>query len=114
VKILIVEDDPQLQRTFARFLKRHFDTTDITVVDNASDAIFLASTHDYGLIMSDYNLVAGSENGGAVLAWIRENRPEFVKKFVFLSSDEATKTLHDRVLMKPCTTDDLREVLRGF
>jgi len=113
VKILYVEDDAQLQKAIGRFLRNFFKTTDITIVDNANDAMFLLSTHAYALVVSDYDLAEGT-NGGQVLEWLRANDPAMLDRFVFLSANDAVKELHPNVLSKPCTTEEMRETFHAF
>ena len=113
MKILVIEDDEQLQRIFLRFVKMFFKTTDITVVDNARDSIFLLETHDYALVISDFDLKDGT-NGGQVLAWLKEHKPAALDRFVFVSANEDVQKLHDRYLPKPCTIDEMRAYFHAF
>ena len=114
MKILVIEDDAQLQRFYQRFLRHLFQTTDIVVVDTASDAIFLLGTHEYDLVISDYNLADGS-NGGQVLEWIRVNDTDLLDHYIMVSAnDEAQKLNPPKLLAKPCTTEELREALHAF
>lgn len=113
MKILIIEDNEQLQRVFMRFVKMFFQTTDIAVVDNARDGIFLLETHDYALVISDFDL-KDSTNGGQVLAWLKEHKPAAVDRFAFVSANAAASQLHDRCLPKPCTIDEMRAFFHAF
>ena len=114
MKVLVIEDDEQLQRFYQRFLKMLFNTTDVVAVDTASDAIVLLKTHEYDLVISDYNLADGS-NGGEVLEWIRVNDTDLLDSYLMVSgNDDARKLNPPKLLAKPCTADDLREALHEF
>ncbi len=125
MRVLLIEDDDQLQRAMVRLLNRWFVGVQIETVSTATRAIeyllAVKSTrklsreegiecHDgaYDLIISDYDL-DGRQTGGDVLAWIKAHMPEFTQKFVFFSGNPAAGEIHDRVLMKPCPVADLQE-----
>lgn len=108
MKILLVEDDPLLQRTTKRMLTHVTGSKDILVVDSAPRAIQVIQLEQVDLIVSDFNLK--DSDGGEVLSWIRTYRPELLGRFVFLSASEITKEMHDRVLMKPCSLQTMREM----
>lgn len=113
MKILYVEDDAQLQKAISRFLRIFFNTTDITIVDNANDAIMLLASKAYGLVVSDFDLAQGT-TGGQVLEWLKEHDTSMLERFVFLSGNDECKALHPHVIPKPSTADEMREVLHAF
>jgi len=72
MKILIAEDETELQKSIATYLER-----DGNVCETASDydeAIYKADLYDYDLILLDINLVTGS--GLEVLKTLKEQKKE--------------------------------------
>lgn len=94
MKVLIVEDNEQIQRTLGRLLRRQFGDVDLCIADNADLAIehLTASVLDreFDLVISDWNLV-GPRTGGDVLHWIGEHASHLAKRFLFVSSDDAAQ-----------------------
>lgn len=55
MKILIVEDDPKIGSFLRKWLEKEYFCVDLT--DNADDAIYLATTNDYDIIILDLMIV---------------------------------------------------------
>jgi DNA-binding NarL/FixJ family response regulator len=108
VRVLHVEDDEVLQRATRRLLAKLYESPDIVQVDTAAAAVEALAATDFDLVISDYDLREGT--GGDVFAWITENRPHLVARFVFLSADERAPALA-RTVVKPCTVAELRDEL---
>ncbi len=66
-KVLILDDEKQVQAVYSRILSRKFDL-DIDLAGTAEDALELASKNDYDLIITDLMLpgVDGMEFAGKV------------------------------------------------
>lgn len=75
-------------------LRRQLGATSIAVTDNADEAIEFLKTSvidgQFDLVISDWNLI-GPRTGGDVLEWIETHASHLVRRFLFLSSDEAAK-----------------------
>ena len=96
-RVLIVEDDPQLQIAYFRLLNKKCD---ISTIDRAEAAITWLKKVNFDYIFCDFNL-AGKMTGEDVFNWLRENRPEDLPKFYFVSGDASRcRKLHDQVIDK--------------
>jgi DNA-binding response OmpR family regulator len=116
MKILVIEDEPNLRRTIMRMLRRMFGEVDMHGVDNADEAINQLRDamldKPFDLVLSDFNLV-GPRTGGDVLEWIHTHASYLVDRFVFLTSDDRARQLHPRYLEKPCEPDVLRALIEA-
>jgi len=88
MRILILEDDPNRHVRF----RRNLIGAEITIVDQAQDAIELLKTKEWDLLCLDHDLggkihVDSSEpnTGYAVAKWLEEN-PKFQPKEIILHS----------------------------
>lgn len=55
MKILIVEDDPKIGSFLRKWLEKEYFCVDLT--DNGEDAIYLATTNDYDIIILDLMII---------------------------------------------------------
>lgn len=111
VRILLVEDDHDLQVIATTVILRAIPGAEIEVVDTAGDAIAAIARATPALIVSDYDLADGSK-GGEVLAHILAVAPELAARFLFVSGNAVVEDLHGRVLMKPYAPKVLASTLR--
>lgn len=115
MRILIIEDNPMIQRGYQRLLNKMFARPDIWVADNADLAIGMLMQDDSArpidLIISDYEL-ADATTGVDVFEWIKLHRPDLLVRFIFISANEEVKALnHTRVLEKPATHSQIMEAI---
>lgn len=117
MKVLIIEDDPAIQRALARLLRRQFLVEDIWVSDNATLAIEYLKTGLHGrsfdLILSDWDLI-GNKNGGDVLDWLELHASHLVKRFMFISGNPLAEQRNVRSLCKPCDSATLRAAIEAL
>jgi CheY-like chemotaxis protein len=112
-EILLIEDDPRLQRSTSRWIKKLYPTARLLVADNAPAAIGNLQTHDVTLIVSDFDLI-GPQTGGDVFAWVRAQQPHLVDRFVFFTGNSQAAELHYRVVAKGgATVEELKTAIRA-
>lgn len=80
---LIVDDEPELAATLARFLGREGFECD--VVNSGGDALELLVRRDYDVILSDLRMPG--MDGPAILDWISRSRPDLVARVGFVTGD---------------------------
>jgi DNA-binding NarL/FixJ family response regulator len=113
MKVLLLEDDKQLQHAAVRLLRRTFESAIIVdTVDNAPGAIALLQQNVYDFMLSDFAVIDGT--GGDVLIWIRANKPDMVERFVFFSGSNSLNLLHHKVISKGIDVDEFVQRLRQF
>lgn len=115
MKVLLIEDNVYLQRTFSRMIRVFYGASShVQIVDSADGAIqaILDSVidHQFDVVISDYNLV-GAKTGADVLNWIKEHTPHLERRFLFLSGNPDVKKLHPHWIEKPCDTAQLRAAI---
>lgn len=108
--ILLIEDNPGLQRMNLRMLRRLFPAHRIAAASTAEQAITALRQGGVALVVSDFDL-EGYATGGDVLAWVRAHQPELVERFVFWSGNETTSKLHHHCLDKGTRVDDVQAYL---
>lgn len=104
-KLLIIEDDPILVRIYCRFFKNDYI---ISTAANGKDAIALLESEDFDAVMSDQQL-AGTLRGMDVKDWIKENKPELLKRHVFVTGSSVE--CDGLILTKPFNPMDLIRVV---
>lgn len=109
--ILLVEDDPLIQKALWRMIHRQFPEAEIGSAFDVEDAISLMQHHTYDLVVCDFNL-KGQKTGEDVLVWVKANRPKM--RFLFLTSEERARELHPHTLAKPCSSADLLAAIRAL
>lgn len=113
--ILHIEDDPEIARAAKRWLRRVFSDAAVIHADNAAEATRIIERTDLDLILSDYDLGIGA-NGGAVLTFVRDVKPELEKHFVFFSaSHEARRMIKQagHFIEKPSEYEAFATVVRA-
>ena len=110
-QILVIEDDPQLQRAYPRMMRKMYPGAEVTIVDNYDDAIGYLDTRPADLIISDVDLV-GDRTGIDVFGWVRENHPELVDRYVFVTGgNPQVEQLHYRYAEKPATVAEIQAAI---
>ena len=99
--VLILEDDPQLQKAIGRWIKKIFGTsTHIVISDNVDAAIANLGVHQVKLIVSDVD-VLGDKSGVDLFEWVRAHQPELVDRYIFFTGGHPeVAQLHYRYLAK--------------
>lgn len=110
MRILLVEDDPQLQAITPRMIRRIFPAAKVEVVDSTADAMVAIVREEPALIVSDFDLGPGPD-GGVLLCWLRIQLPHLLDRFVFLSGNATALEMHHRAIAKPFTLSELRAAL---
>ena len=105
-KVLFVEDEKLICKTYERLFR---DKYDMTFVDNVETAIDLIKEKDFDCIVSD-NVLDGQLTGKELYLWVRANKPELISRFVFVSSHDLS-SLHTKSLVKPAPLAALRAAL---
>jgi CheY-like chemotaxis protein len=112
MRVLLLEDEKQLQVAASRLIRRTFEEPDITidVVDTAPKAIAMLQQHSYDFMLSDFAVTRGTD--GDVLIWIHVNQKHMVERFVFFSGSSSLDLLHHKVISKGITVDEFVKQLR--
>lgn len=114
VEILVVEDDPQLQKGYERLLRKIAPTAKIFVVDNYDAAVGYLKNHAIRLVVSDVDIVGG-QNGVDVFRWVQANQPDLVARYVFVTGGHPeVADLHHHYMEKPYNVAEFREVVGGL
>lgn len=113
MKILVIEDNPNVRTTIIRLLRRMYDA-DVCWAETADAAIEHLKTaicsRPFDLIISDYTLLDG-QTGADVLDWIRMNASQVEDRFMFFTSNDIAKKLHRNFVEKPCDATTLRTAI---
>jgi len=112
-RVLVVDDEPYILASVHRALKRYH----VVVADSGERAIELMKGGErFDIVLCD--LVMGKVSGMDVYAWIQDQRPELVKRVIFMTAGAFTPaardflaTVHNPVLHKPFDTKTLRWIL---
>jgi len=102
IRILYIEDDALLAKSMLRLFEVGFPAALITHADHYDAAITHLKAGHFDIVLSDFNLFPGSRNGGDVLRWIEQHKPELRSRFVFLSANERCADHGVPWLEKPC------------
>jgi CheY-like chemotaxis protein len=108
--VLLIEDDPALQRSTTRMIRKIYPDARVIVADNADAAIADLQVHDIEVVVSDYDLI-GNKTGGDVFTWVQANQPHLVDHYVFFTGNDAPQAMHYRFVQKPA---DVSELKRGL
>jgi DNA-binding NtrC family response regulator len=107
MKILIAEDDPDLQVTYGRI----FGDYDLTIVDNAELAIeTLIYCGEYDVVVSDFELAGGS-TGAQIYSWAKTHKPAL--KFIFVTGNPHARRPGVPCFLKPFSINELRKAVES-
>jgi DNA-binding response OmpR family regulator len=114
IRVLVVDDEPDLRTTIERMLRRHADVTTAATVDEAMAAL---SHGEYDAMVCDYGVVGAP--GGERWNRLEEQVPTMLEHLLVMSGggisaeDQAVlDELADRLLLKPFRMDALLAALR--
>ncbi len=113
-EILLLEDQPKIQASAIRTLKRIFGSPHVVVADNVGAAIANLEVHQFMLIVSDVG-VLGTKSGIDFFRHVQEHYPNMVDRFVFFADREAELVdgVHYRVVSKQATPEDFKRAIRA-
>jgi DNA-binding NtrC family response regulator len=113
--ILVIEDEPSVMSYIKLALERHGFT--VTTTETGSEALQLLQSGQFHGIISDMR-TPGAVDGAGVHAWVETNRPELVRRMIFITGDtvnEETATTLSRTgvpfIEKPFRISQLLEVI---
>jgi CheY-like chemotaxis protein len=109
--VLLIEDDPKLQATTSRMIKKVLPDSHVVVADNADAAIADLKNHEnVVVIVSDYDIL-GDKTGLDVFRWVQANRPDLVGRYLFFSGNTDVEGQGAAVLMKPAGLADFKSAV---
>ncbi len=111
--LLVLDDDPSMQRLVATLLRR--DGHRVDVVSEAAQAIERIGRYNYDALLLD--IMTPTEGGLTVLRHLRSAKPEMMKRVVLVtaSPDSILKGVSGDVfgvVRKPFEADELTAVIR--
>jgi len=114
--VLVVDDEVLLLSFFKAALARN--GVEVFVASSADQALQLLERGDFAGVISDLRMESCLD-GARVYDWVRKNRPELSRRFVFMSGDVGAPfavELRERTgapfLEKPFRIRELLEVIR--
>lgn len=119
-RVLLVDDDDLLRRTFARVLAVRFDVTEAS---DGRRAVELLGAETFDAVVTDLEMPF--VGGDGVAAWLATNQPALAERLIVVTGGakhvaqvEWLRTVEPgRLLRKPCAASDLvsavEAVLRG-
>ena len=113
-EVLVVDDDPDVLRSFMRLLEEH---AEVKIALGAEAALKVLESQHFDTIVCDFRLTAGP-HGGWLLRQVREKYPHIER--ILLSGSSYSDLSHylepgliDRFLEKPLEVDELIEAVTG-
>ena len=111
-RLLLLDDDPSIQRLLALLLRREGYRVD--VVSEASQALTLLSKNDYGALLLD--IMTPTEGGMTVIRHLRETNAEMLNRVILVtgSPDSVLKSVSSDVFAivhKPFEADELKKTV---
>jgi two-component system NtrC family sensor kinase len=111
---MVVDDEPELANSLARFLER--EGYQCMVVNSGREAIKLAGDRDFDVILSDLRMP--DVDGPALLKWLSQHRPAMASRLGYVTGDTlgpaAVRFLGDAgrpFIEKPFSRQSIRELL---
>lgn len=80
MKVLIVEDEEEIERSYRRMLSKLLGAVDIDAVGTQPRAIHQMTIHSYDLVLCDGFLALGT--GLGVWEWMKKNDNSHLKRIV--------------------------------
>jgi DNA-binding response OmpR family regulator len=115
MKILLVDDEPNIRKALRRLLRDH----EVSEAPNVYEACkTLLDTIEFDLVLSDVMMPNGT--GADLHRWVLEHREDLSSRFVFMTGgmrDDVKNYVLGTgapILDKPFTFDEVKEVLAGF
>lgn len=112
-EVLVVDDDPDVLRSFMRLLQEH---AEVKVALGAEAAIQVLRSKHFDSIVVDFNMVG--PNGAWLLRQVRDHYPHIER--ILLSGSSYSDLSHfldpglvDRFIEKPLEVDELIEAVSG-
>jgi DNA-binding response OmpR family regulator len=114
IRVLLLDDDPSMQRLVSTILKRAGCRVDVFLTGR--DALGAISTQDYDVLLLD--LMMPHEGGMTVIRHLREKKPEMLRRAVVLtaSSESVIDSVSDGVaaiVLKPFKAEQLIDTVRS-
>jgi PAS domain S-box-containing protein len=113
-RAMVVDDEPELADSLARFLER--EGYGCTVVNSGREAIELARTEEFDIILSDLRMA--DVDGPMLLKWLSSNRPRMASRLGYVTGDTlgpaAVRFLGDAgrpFIEKPFSRQSIRNLL---
>jgi PAS domain S-box-containing protein len=113
-RAMVVDDEPELAESLARFLER--EGYSCTVVNSGRDAIELAKVEEFDIILSDLRMP--DVDGPTLLKWLSANRPQMASRLGYVTGDTlgpaAVRFLGDArrpFIEKPFSRQTIRDLL---
>jgi DNA-binding NtrC family response regulator len=115
--LLVIEDEASVQAFLRTALERNGYS--IVMASSGEEGLQLLQRQEFGGVVSDMR-TPGEIDGEDVHRWLKENRPELVKRMLFVTGDivnEATmQTLRNTgvpCIEKPFRVQELVEAVKG-
>jgi CheY-like chemotaxis protein len=116
VRILLIDDEPLLLKSYARYLERDCDREVVSALGGAEALAQLEGDESFDLVFCDLSM--SGVDGVEVHRAVCEYHPELMGRFVFLTGgviDEATEAYVQRtgvqVLTKPVRRDAFEKTI---
>jgi signal transduction histidine kinase/DNA-binding response OmpR family regulator len=117
VRLLFVDDEASILRSYKRAFGRHHDVVTVTSGKDALAA--LAERADFDLVICDLSMPTMS--GMQFYGIVRERHPELIDRFIFATGgatqrelEEFLRSVSNRVLEKPFDLSVLRDIIRNL
>lgn len=114
-RILIVEDEPALLKLQERMLRRL--DAEVVRATRTDEARRKLGDHEVDAVVSDHRMPG--ESGMELYRWIRDERPELVGRFIFVTGDVADPAMVEfaekhphRIISKPFEYGEYLEAVR--
>ena len=111
-RLLLLDDDPSMQRLMTRILRR--EGYRVEVVSTGRQAIEKIGRRDYAALLLD--VMTPTEGGATVIRHLRETDPELLWRVLLVTAapDSVLRTITRKgaVLRKPFRSDDLARAVK--
>ena len=112
-RVLVLDDDPSIQRLLAAMVRRAGFRPD--VVSAGAEAIAMIQKHEYAVMLLD--LMTPTEGGLTVIAWLRQHDPALLARVILVtaSPESLLRSVAGEVaavIRKPFEQDELLAALR--
>jgi hypothetical protein len=108
--VLLLEDEPALQKSTTRMIKKIIPGAHVVVSDNVDGMIGNLRFLEPVLIVSDVDVI-GDKSGIDFFHYVRDNYPQYVDRFLFFTGNEDAKDENARFLAKPAGIQAFREAV---